>query len=257
MNKRPVIGIVPGCIHPDPESPIYKNKTLLFVDEAINLWLQSVGAFPLLLPTAGIGLSIAAILEKIDGLLLQGGPDVCPRRYGETPLKDEWAGDAVRDAYELDIIRACLDEAKPVFGLCRGVQTLNVALGGKLFQDIGTQSESALVHRRGDIYDKNFHEIELTEGSNLQALYGGIKNAKVNSIHHQAIKDAADGLEVEARSKPDGIIEAVRLKDDERYARGVQWHPEWMDSEDESLLDTRPLIADFLRAVEGRVSQAR
>lgn len=234
--KKPKIGVVPGYFHEDPDRPVYKNMKLLYVDEAINRWLSASGAYPLLLPTPDSSLTLDEILEPIDGLLLQGGPDI--------------AADILRDDFELKAIRAALDRGIPVLGVCRGIQSINVALGGSLYQDIGAQNEGAFEHRRADVYEKNSHEIEFTAGSRLQEIYGGIKTAKVNSIHHQAIKEVADGLEVEARSVTDGIIEAVRLKSGKAYAAGVQWHPEWMDPKDGSLLDTSPLLKDFLDAVQ-------
>lgn len=252
----PKIGIVPGYFHADPDRTLYKNKTLLYVDEAITRWIQTVGAYPFLLPTPEANLSIDAIVAGMDGLLLQGGPDVSPESYGEEPMRKEWSGDDARDRYEFKLVHACLERSKPILGVCRGIQSLNVALGGTLFQDITTQNEDALTHRNWDVYEENYHDIEFVSGSNLQSIYNGTLSARVNSIHHQAIKEPASGLEVEAHSKPDGIIEAVRLTSTECYARAIQWHPEWMDRGDKSLLDTRPLLEDFLTAVKKRMAHA-
>lgn len=187
--------------------------------------------------------------QWLDGLVLEGGSDVWPGSYGETPLQEKWNGDRLRDEYEKALVTAFGLVGKPVFGVCRGLQLLNVAFGGTLYQDIGTQLPEAQVHRDAAIYDRNFHQVDFVLGSTLAGLFPQATSAKVNSVHHQAIKDLALDFEVEARSSDDGIIEAIRRKPGAglSYVAAVQWHPEFHRA-DLGTLDDTPILEDFLSA---------
>ena len=137
---------------------------------------------------------------------------------------------------------------KPVFGVCRGLQLMNVAYGGTLYQDIATQVADSLTHRDAAIYDQNFHTIDIQPGSRLAVLYPQASRVTVNSIHHQAIKDLAPGFRVEAVSNEDGLVEAIRRSDPGRpYLAAVQWHPEFHLPESRTL-DDSALLQDFLDA---------
>jgi len=133
-----------------------------------------------------------------------------------------------------------------VFGVCRGLQLINVAFGGTLYQDIGTQRPESLVHRDADRYDHNFHQLEIVPETRLQELLAGAQSCKINSIHHQGIKDLAEGFVVEARCPDDGMIEAIRHTGPS-YIAAVQWHPEFHRPDLDTLDDT-PLLNDFLDA---------
>jgi putative glutamine amidotransferase len=178
-------------------------------------------------------------------LLLMGGADVCPETYGEAALRPDWSGDRIRDDYEIALLHAFVDAGKPVLGVCRGAQIINVAHGGTLYQDIATQRPGALDHRNWDVYAANFHATAIVPGSGLASLYPGRAEAKTNSVHHQAAKDLGRDLVVEAWSEPDRIVEAVRWTGPS-YVFGVQWHPEFHDPGDVSLLDDTPILDDFL-----------
>jgi putative glutamine amidotransferase len=253
----PRIGISSCFFHPDAERQIFKGKTLLYLEQSMAWWVQAGGALAYLVPTAKPDAEItpADYARDLDGLLLHGGSDVCPRTYGEAPLRPEWEGDEVRDRYEIELVRAFLADAKPVLGICRGHQILNVAFGGTLWQDQREQGATERVHRSQELYDHNLHGIDIMPGTGLADLYPGQATAVVNSIHHQAVKDVGDGLVVEARSSDDGIVEAVRLADDVaegRYVVGVQWHPEFFEGVDDgTMLDNGPLLAEFLDAARG------
>ena len=158
-------------------------------------------------------------------------------------MDPRWEGDAIRDAYECALVREFIAQGKPVLGICRGIQLLNIAFGGTLYQDIGTQLPGALVHRDWEIYDQNHHGIDIASGGLLEALYGRGTH-RINSVHHQAIKDLGEGLVVEAECPDDGVIEAVRWEG-EGWVYGVQWHPEFHRSGD-GLLDPDPLMRAFL-----------
>jgi len=179
--------------------------------------------------------------------VLQGGNDVAPETYGETPLHPDWSGDRVRDRYEIELIDAFVRAGKPVFGICRGLQLLNVMFGGTLLQDIATQRPTSRAHRDGSTFERHFHGIELVPNSRLAQLYPGVRQATVNSIHHQAIKDLAPGFVVEACCPDDGMIEAVR-RSGPSYVAAVQWHPEFHVPGDPDNFNDAPLLHDFLKA---------
>jgi len=127
------IGFSACFYHPDPSRPIFKGKTLLYVEESLVHWVMREGAFCFMIPTTiqGGEVSIPVLVSELDSLILQGGSDVSPRSYGESPLKPEWSGDFVRDQYEIALTREFLAQKKPVLGICRGAQLMNVAFGGR------------------------------------------------------------------------------------------------------------------------------
>lgn len=245
--RPPRIGLSANFFHADPTRPVFKNKTLLYVEQSMSHWVASAGALTYLLPTVpDVGASISDLVTDLDGLVLQGGADVCPRTYGEEPLRPEWEGDEVRDRYEIELIHRFREAGKPVLGICRGAQMINVAFGGTLYQDISTQVDTELVHRDWEPYDENRHDVELVEGTRLAELYPGVRTATINSVHHQSVKEVGDELVVEARSVVDGVVEALRLDDrDGSYVAAVQWHPEWVEHRDD-LLPSEPVLRDFL-----------
>ncbi|HEY4659117.1 MAG TPA: gamma-glutamyl-gamma-aminobutyrate hydrolase family protein, partial [Gemmatimonadaceae bacterium] len=167
----------------------------------------------------------------------------------EEPLAPEWAGDRVRDLYEIELLWECVIQGKPVLGLCRGAQIINVAFGGTLYQDIATQLPDAIRHVDRAIYDELVHEVALEPGSQLARLYPDLTGARVTSIHHQCVKEIGNGLVVEACSPVDGVIEAIRYTG-AGDAMGVQWHPEFHLPGERMLLDSGPLLYDFLRRAE-------
>ncbi len=244
-------------MHKDPTRAIFKGKTLLYVEESLAHWVMRLGAQAYMIPSVATGGKVALkeYAESLDGLVLHGGADVAPESYGETPLKEEWKGDRVRDLYEIELFRAFKDADKPVLGVCRGAQLINVALGGSLYQDITTQVEPSLNHRDWHIYDQNFHEIKFNEGSYLEKIFGR-GSFRTNSIHHQALRKIGDGLVVEAVSTEDGIVEGVKYQGP-NYVCGIQWHPEFHDDEDNALLSGDPLLRDFMSECEVRKLSSR
>lgn len=250
MTRKLRIGISSRIQHGEPAKPGYLKKNIYYLEQSFLKWVQSAGVLVYAVPDALAGVTLDDYVADLDGLVLQGGADISPESYGEAPLKPEWAGDALRDRYELDLLRGFLSSRKPVLGICRGHQLINVALGGSLHQDIETLVEGAHGHSDMDAYDDNFHMIELDLGSALAALYPGVDVARVNTIHHQSIDRLGDGLEVEARSKDGGVIEALR-SNSAQYIVGVQWHPEFIESgqpRHSDLLPGAPILEDFLSA---------
>ncbi len=229
MDTPVRLGISANFFHADPQRALFKGKTLQYLEERMALSCRTAGAVPVLLPDLHDEAGARAVLELVDGLVLSGGADVSPTSYGETALQPKWGGDAHRDGYESRLIHLALQMGKPVLGLCRGIQILNVALNGTLYQDIGTQVTGSLVHRDWEPYDALGHDIDVRAGSWVSEVYGGVTKLAVNSIHHQSIKDVAPGFTVTAHA-PDGIVEAIECIEATRWAVGVQWHPEWLES---------------------------
>ena len=251
------IGLSSCIMHKDPTRPIFKGKALVYAEESLCHWLMAKGVPAFLIPTAPArGVILRDLVAQMDGIVLQGGVDVSPLSYGEEPLKPDWSGDKVRDEHEIGIIKAALALNKPILGICRGLQVINVALGGTLYQDITTQLPGAFVHRDWEIYDQNFHEADIVPGSRLATIYGGRTRVRINSVHHQGVKTLAPGLLSEATSVGDGIIEAVRLESRSKgdpYLAAVQWHPEFQDPGNTALLPTGPLLDDFIAEVTRRM----
>ena len=247
---RPKIGISACLFHPDPQRRSAPSKTLQWIEQSTAHWLMAGGALPVMVPspfgdTARGEVGVADYAAWLDGLVLHGGADVAPGSYGEQPLRPEWGGDAARDAYEVALVRAFQAAGKPVFGICRGLQLLNVAHGGTLYQDISTQRPGALVHRDAAAYDLNFHAIDILPGTRLAQLLPAGRHT-MNSVHHQGIKDLAPGFAVEAVSPDDGVVEAIRHTGD-AWVAAVQWHPDF-HRPGLGVVDDTALLLDFLEA---------
>ena len=251
------IGVSACIMHADPTRNLFKGKTLLYAEESMLQWLMAEGALPVLLPRASGALWAKDLVEGlgIDGLILQGGADIDPRSYGETASNTVGPIDVVRDRFELDLLRAFVAARKPVFGVCRGMQLINVACGGNLHQDLCADGATSNSHAHADAYDQHRHPLAIEPGSWFSARYAGAVTGTVNSIHHQGIERLGEGLVIEARAD-DGVIEAVRGSGD-GFLLGVQWHPEFHDGSDPRLLPADPLMQAFLDAAADRAEIAR
>ena len=190
--------------------------------------VAGAGGAPVVLPPVGEESAAEALIHSLDGLLLSGGSDLDPSYYGEEPVPELGVTLPERDAFEMALVGLALRRGMPVFGICRGMQVLNVALGGTLYQDLPSQWEQdPLKHRQDTPKWQPTHEVRVSEGSYIAEVMGR-ESVKVNSYHHQGIRDLAEGLVVTGRSS-DGVIEAVEAEDlSERWLLGVQWHAEAM-----------------------------
>lgn len=247
------IGLSARLMHKPPLELGFRNKTLQYLEQAIAHWIMGHGAMALMLPTLGFDaeverrrVSVRHYVDALDGLVMQGGADVSPTSYGQQPLRSEWGGDVVRDRYEMELLEGFLAQGKPVLGICRGAQLLNVAFGGSLYQDIATQRLDAQNHVDAELYDQHSHMIVFEPGSRLAELYAGSTGGCVTSIHHQAVDRLGADLRIEARSTEDGIVEAIRSTGS-GFVAGVQWHPEF-HSVNPGLLSGEPLMEGFLAA---------
>lgn len=254
------IGISACLLHPESTREAYGSKTLQYVEQCTALWVSRSGALPVMIPSLTDTSSCALPGDRraddyaqwLDGLVLHGGADVWPGNYGEAPLHVDWTGDRTRDEYEIALVKAFVAEGKPVFGICRGLQLINVAFGGSLYQDIPSQLPQVVVHDDEAAFELNFHQLALVPETRLASLLKDARSLKVNSIHHQGIKDLAPGFVVEARCPDDGMIEAIRYMSGHTasaYIAAVQWHPEFHAAE-LGTLDDRPLLMDFLDAAQ-------
>ena len=247
------IGLSARLMHKPPLELGFRNKTLQYLEQAIAHWVMAHGALALMLPTLGFDaeverrkVSVRHYVDALDGLLMQGGADVSPSSYGQQPLHPDWAGDIKRDHYEMELLEGFLAQGKPVLGICRGAQLINVAYGGSLYQDIATQRADARGHVDADLYDQHSHAITFEPDSRLAQLYAGQSGGIVTSIHHQAVDRLGADLQVEARSVEDGIVEAIRARG-AGFVAGVQWHPEF-HAVNPGLLSGEPLMDGFLAA---------
>lgn len=200
--------------------------------------VHSSGGIPVALPPVIADELVPELLERLDGLLLSGGDDVDPVHYGEEILPENGQLEPERDRVELALAREALRRGVPILGICRGMQVLNVAAGGSLYQDIPSQTSTRLQHRQRAPRWYATHGITIRPASVLAAAFG-VTATRVNSFHHQAVRRVAPGFAVTAQA-PDGIIEGIEAEG-HPFAVGVQWHPE-------CLFERDPLQAALFRA---------
>jgi putative glutamine amidotransferase len=204
------------------------------------------GGAPVLIPVAQDRETLQAILRRLDGLILSGGPDVNPKFYGEQPLPGLEEIDEDLDRMELEAARMAFEGNLPIFAICRGIQVLNVSQGGTLYQDIPTQVQESILHTQKADKKTTTHATRI-EPKTLLSRIVGRKEIWVNGRHHQAVKDVAHGFVVSARAT-DGVVEAMEHPS-RRFVVGVQWHPEGNWKGD---LYSRRLFRAFVRATQRR-----
>ena len=236
--KRPTVGVLP-----------------LWDSARRDVWMRTEyldglldgGALPLIFPLTGDPETNRSLCAAVDGLLFTGGQDVSPALYGQekAPCCEEVS--PLRDGQDLQVLQTALEMGKPVLGICRGLQLINAALGGSLYQDIGLEAgKSAALHRQEKPYARPVHRVDLCPGTPLRTI-AGRDSLMVNSIHHQAVSSLAPGLLPAALSE-DGLIEAAYLPD-RTFFLAVQWHPEFLQPGDEV---SRRLFSAFSEACSGQ-----
>jgi putative glutamine amidotransferase len=213
--------------------------------------LTAAGAIPWLIPLVDDE-TIRGVYEQLDAVFLPGGADIDPATYGAEPHPLCDKTDPERDRVEVALAKWALEDEKPVLGVCRGMQLINVAAGGTLYQDLAKELPGAIKHDyfpfRGQNFARDFlaHEVEVADGTRLAGLLGA-GQLKVNSMHHQGVKELGEGL-VSTAVSPDGLVEALE-GEREGYLVAVQWHPEALTDNDAR---TRKIFADFIAAAAGR-----
>ncbi|MDP6393834.1 MAG: gamma-glutamyl-gamma-aminobutyrate hydrolase family protein [Desulfobacterales bacterium] len=220
---RPLIGITCSRVVGGTWS---QNSPGRFMDYAFDEYSSVVhhcGGAPILIPTAQNHESLQSICERLNGVILTGGPDIDPHFYGEEPLSGLGEIDEAIDLTELAVVKIALKKDLPILGICRGLQVLNVSEGGTLYQDIPSQVKESINHLQKKDKSVNAHYVRIDENTGLHLIFKR-KKIQVNSRHHQAIKDLASSLIVTAWAQ-DGLIEAVE-NPSRTFVIGVQWHPE-------------------------------
>jgi len=195
-----------------------------FVNASYLKAVQQAGGIPVLLPPQLDPSTRRVLWPRLQGILLTGGGDVDPERFGEAPHPTTYEVWPARDELEVELVEHALDRAVPMLAICRGIQILNVALGGTLCQDIPSEIDSGIAHSQKEPRDRPTHEVTVTGETRLAAILGAL-DLRVNSFHHQSIRRLGQGLRDVAWA-PDGIVEGVELPDGPTLVVGVQWHPE-------------------------------
>lgn len=211
--------------------------------------ITQAGGIPVHLSVNALGSSIEDIAHRFDGFLLSGGADIHPGAYGEELLPTCGELCPERDALEIPLAAAAIRLNKPVLGICRGFQVLNVALGGTLYQDLPTQLPGALPHDQPEPFEKPTHPVNVVKGSPLYQMIRE-ERIQVNSMHHQGVRRLAEPLSAMAIAE-DHLIEAFYMLDRD-FVMGVQWHPEYLGMEDPA---SAKLICAFIRACEEQMER--
>ncbi|PIV82696.1 MAG: gamma-glutamyl-gamma-aminobutyrate hydrolase [Nitrospirae bacterium CG17_big_fil_post_rev_8_21_14_2_50_50_9] len=222
---KPVIGVTP-----DFEEGKEKAEAHYFLRERYITAVIKGGGVPLILPYVEGPAEVSLLLDLVHGLLLTGGAfDIDPSFYGE-----EWTGEKGtvkenRTRFEMEITKQALKRGLPILGICGGEQTINVALNGSLYQDIGTQKHGALDHEQKKPKTEPSHQVRIVPETLLHKIIGE-ETLQVNSAHHQAVKEIGNGLKVNAEAE-DGVIEGIE-SERRGFVLGVQWHPEFLFERD-------------------------
>jgi putative glutamine amidotransferase len=237
----PLIGVTTAISTDGSPDRAYLNRAYLHA-------VQQAGGIPLLLPPQLTEASWQALSSHMDALILTGGGDVEPARYGAAADPATTDVSPARDALELALTRRALEEQRPILAICRGIQVLNVALGGTLAQDLAGAGTDGIAHAQKEPRDQPTHPVRIAvEGTRLGRIVGAAELA-VNSFHHQAIARVGHRLR-EVAWAPDGVVEAVELVETARFVIGVQWHPEELVERDAA---ARALFAAVVETASAR-----
>jgi putative glutamine amidotransferase len=222
-SKKPKIGLT---LSETLEEPFYRwpaRKPFDFIKQDYYKAIVQAGGIPILLPNVEPPETLNPLIESLDGLLITGGRDMSPSYYGQTLHPETSEPTAGRDKFELAVFEQMFESRKPIMGICRGMQLINVALGGTLFQDLTCIPRQTLTHADPEQTAKVFHEVTILPESRLYHIINSTK-IETNSSHHQVIDELGRGLKATAFA-PDGIIEAIEHVDFD-FMISVQWHPE-------------------------------
>ncbi len=254
MSEKIKIGVSAYFIYPDPNRPIFGHKMAACLENDLARYLSRPDVMPILIADLEYE-RLQETLQDMDGFVLQGGADVSPETYGHKHLDPEkWPGDPHRDRHELKVLEFAVNHNKPVLGICRGCQLINVHFGGTLYQDLLTEFGTRQVHRDPILYDQVHHRIAFTPGGFLTEVYpynpDDVAKDQVNSVHHQGIRELGRDLKVEAVCPDDQLVEAVSYKDlRQKFVLGVQWHPEFSHTLKDQVLPPEPLYNRFIEEV--------
>ncbi|MCI7813143.1 MAG: gamma-glutamyl-gamma-aminobutyrate hydrolase family protein [Lachnospiraceae bacterium] len=222
--KKPVIGIAGNILIVEGGKTPGMYRSYVNHDYVVSI--RNAGGIPVILPICHDERDVEEVLEHLDGILMSGGYDMDPELYGEEALTEQ--GFIMREVDDSDLllIRKAYEKKKPIFGICKGVQSINVAFGGNLYQDLKVQRPGCIRHNQKGPGADAAHMVTIHPESFLQSCFGD--HVRVNTHHHQAVKAVAEGFFVAAQAK-DGVVEAIEKKEGS-FVLGVQWHPEMMAS---------------------------
>lgn len=240
--KKPIIGISGSVLVDD--GGIFPGYRRSYVNEDyINAVLENNG-IPFILPMNQEEEVIEQQINQIDGLILSGGHDISPERYGEEPFQKLGITSSERDSFDFILLEKAKDKNIPILGICRGAQLINVYHGGNLYQDLSYRKEKTFKHWQGHDSDSVTHSVVVNEQSKLYKIVDA-NEIMVNSFHHQLIKDTPDNFLVAATAK-DGGVEAIEAKD-YSFLIGIQWHPEMLHKKEHIMNDIfKKLIEESL-----------
>jgi len=213
----------------------------------LNAYIDAIvqaGGIPVLIPSQLAERGWNVLYQRLDGIVFSGGGDIAPEYYHGEKHHRVAGIEPLRDTIELNLLRAVVEDGKPFLGICRGIQTVNVGLGGTLYEHLGEQFRGEIDHAYpSTMRTALVHDVKIEEGTRIAEVVGE-PILKVNSLHHQGLRDVAPGLRVTAYA-PDGLVEAVELPD-HPFGLAVQWHPEWLTDQQ----PTRNLFRAFVGAAE-------
>lgn len=214
---KPIIGLT--AIDTVMEDLEFYKTNKAYIDAILE-----AGGIPVEIPACGNPEELDRLADMLDGFLSPGGYDVAPLFYGEEPCRQVVFTRSMDDEFEFSLVKKMAQRGKPILGICRGLQVINVAFGGSLWQDIPSQLPESNGHlMKGPRYE-SYHSVELEPGSRLAQIFGS-ETLQTNTFHHQAVKDLAPGFKASAHAK-DGVVEGI--EHESQYIVAVQWHPEGM-----------------------------
>lgn len=243
---KPLIGVSCDADLGHARDAISPGEGVYFLKSDYVQAVWDCGGTPVLIPCHGGTEAIAQHLSYIHGLLLTGGAfDIEPHHYGEEPHRKLGPINPPRTVFELDLSRAAAEQRLPILGICGGVQLLNVCFGGSLFQDLPSQQPQSVKHQQGASSQYPIHTVTVDPDSRLGRAIG-CGNLRVNSTHHQAIKDVGTWFRAVAQAE-DGVVEAIECCDENLFIMGVQWHPERLYTREQAC---RRIFEEFIKAAE-------
>ena len=232
-----IIGISGSILSEGSIEKAFVNRT--YVDSVVR-----AGGVPFIMPICEDENIIKKMIENVDGVIMTGGVDIHPFRFNEEPNPKIGEISKERDDFDFLIMKHAFEKNKPIFGICRGIQLINVFFGGTLIQDINSQKNTNILHSQTAPRDIATHKIKIKKDSVIFDIFG--KSAEVNSFHHQAIGKLSKDFKITSAAN-DGIIESIEFKKKDRFILGVQWHPECMTEKDEKMQNIFSMFVDICK----------